>query len=128
MDDGGKVELLEGRNLMIEVKTVADAEALIGQTLGSGNDQRVITRINDLRLGSRGRIYGYVHWKRPGGKERSIGKLLSEYIAWARKAQQQPVHTLRGVEAFLGTIPEGTELEGFVSRVDDQVTISFKVL
>ena len=116
---------------MLKVTTIEGAKALIGQTFGSGENQRVITRIEGLRL-SNWSIYGHVYWKRPGGEERSISNGLQYFLAWANKAEREadrtPVYSLRQVEAFLGTVPEGTELEGFVSRVDDQITISFKVL
>jgi len=114
---------------MLKVKTFEDAKALIGQTLGSGKDQRVITRIEQLRISSwTPNVLGHVYWKRPGGEERSIGKSLQNYLAWARKAPRQTVHSLRQVEAFLGTVPDDSKIEGFVSRVDNQVTISFKVV
>lgn len=114
---------------MTKVETIEDVQALVGQTLGAGNDQRVITRIENLRISSwRGNLLGTVYWKRPGGKERSIGKSLQNYLAWARKATRQPIHSLRQVEAFLGLVPDDSKLEGFVSQVDGQITISFKVL
>ena len=114
------------------MQTIEEVKALIGQVHGPINDRRIITRIENLRTIWGGLLRGHVYWKRPDGKERQIGKNLQNYLAWLRKVDRvfvrTPVYSLRQVKAFLGTIPQDADVDGYVSNVDGQVTVSFKVV
>lgn len=71
----------------MKVKTVDEAMALVGRTFERGGQSRTITRIEQLRE-TCGRVFGFVYWKRPGGKERVQPKWLPYFNEWLSKAQE----------------------------------------
>ena len=80
--------------------TLEDAQALIGQTFGSGKNQRIVTRIENLRTSNFGAVVGDVYWKRPGGKERATSQWLPYFRAWKRSAERVATVTLTHQEAI----------------------------
>ena len=112
---------------------IEDAQALVGQTFGSGNTQRTITRIENLHTTDNytgGMILvGEVYWKRPGGNERAVYQWLPYFLTWMKKAERDAnrlvVECIADVEAYLSEIPEGTLLDGFINREGDEITMVF---
>ncbi len=115
---------------MLEIKTIKDAKALVGQTFGKGNNSRVITRIEGLTKSPWGAyLLGSVYWKRTGGKERGVPQDLQSFIAWARKAtlDRVSVGSIEDIEAFLSEIPKGTPVDGFIIRDGNKIQVSFEI-
>jgi hypothetical protein len=123
------------------MKTIKEVHALVGQTFGSGKNVREVVRIEGIRE-SFGNFTGSVYWKRPGGKERKQPQWLPYFLQWLRKVQREENHTevescsikdvtvveaVEDIEAWLMGIPENTKIDGFISREDNKVTISFTV-
>lgn len=119
------------QNGIVTVKTIEEAQALVGQTFGSGTHQRTVTRIEGLRV-QHGYVGGDVYWKRPGGKERAKNIWLPYFMNWVKKAEaaagRKAVKSIHEIEFELGQFPPCTPVEGFVSKEGNEVTISFKVL
>lgn len=114
----------------MQIRTVEDANALVGMKFGEGKDAREVTRVVGARR-SFDAIVADVYWRRPGGKERSIPVYLPSFIAWARGAEKNAnriqVNTIEEVENELSVIPEGTEITGWVQRQGKKVTIEFEI-
>lgn len=110
------------------MKTFSEIEDMVGKTYGSGKDVRVVTRIAGLeRSGSCGTVY----WKRPGGKERAVGKYLPHFLQWveeqARKSQRTEIAVVEDIENFTSNFPSTKEIEGYIERVGNDVTIRFTI-
>lgn len=119
---------------MLEIKTVKDAQHLVGLTFGSGSNARVVSHLAHLQQGP-GFVSGSVYWGRPGGATRKLPQFLSYFVEWVNKterdaeldSEREPVKTIQDVENFLSSLPEDTVITGFVSRKEDEYTISFKL-
>lgn len=115
----------------MKFKEFAEIEALVGQTFGKGKDARTITRITNIHEGTVPGAGGTVYWKRPGGKERRVGKYLPHFIQWIeeqdKKSNRSAIQSVLDVEEFLSDITPSEELVGFTERVGNKVNIQFEI-
>jgi hypothetical protein len=115
----------------VKFKEFAEIEAMVGQTYGEGKEARTITRITGITDGRVPGVSGTVYWKRPGGKERRVGKYLPHFLAWIeeqeKKDNQKQITRIDEVELYTSELPEDTEIEGYIERVGNDVTIRFKI-
>lgn len=110
-------------------KTFSEIEAMVGQTYGEGKDARTVTRITGLEKSGVPGQHGTVYWKRPGGKERRVGKYLPHFLQWVADQQRdrKTIENVGDIEDFTAGIPDLAELDGFIEQVDNQVTIKFTI-
>jgi len=111
------------------IKTIEDAEALVGKTFGSGKDARTVDRIENLHM-AWGTVTGNVYWGRPGGKVRAQSQYLPYFKDWLRKiekeAKRTPISCRADVEAAMKKVPLGATIEGYIERHGNKVTIIFE--
>jgi hypothetical protein len=73
---------------MSETMSEEEIKALVGRTFKLGNNARMITCIENLRVGLLGVWSGDVYWKRPGGKECAQPQWLPDFLAWLKNAEE----------------------------------------
>jgi len=72
----------------MKIETIEQAKTLVGTTWERDGQQRHITRITDLRMGTFSCVCGHVYWARPGGKERKQSVWLPYFRDWLAKASE----------------------------------------
>lgn len=96
-------------------------EIKVGETYGEGKEARTVTRITETM----------VYWKRPGGKERRVGKYMPNFREWVasldRTVNKTEIGRIVDAEDFLSTFPEDTKGKGFVRQIDNKITIEFEI-
>jgi hypothetical protein len=65
-------------NSIVEVKTIEEAQALVGTTWEGKGGQRTIVRAGDL----------YIVWTRPVGSRRPIGAMYQTFFRWLKTAKR----------------------------------------
>lgn len=95
-------------------------EIKVGETYGEGKEARTVTRITDTM----------VYWKRPGGKERRVGKYLPNFREWieniGRESEKIKVENVGDIETFLSKFSESDDISGHIVTRDNKVTIVFE--
>jgi len=71
-------------------KTVEAANALTGTRWAIGNDERIITRVENAEISKYDNItvFADIYWCKPGGKERSTPTPLIRFRTWLNKAKK----------------------------------------
>lgn len=72
-------------------KTTADANSLVGTVWSIGDDEREITRVENVKVSEYDHttIMADVYWRKPGGKERTKPTPLTTFRTWLNKATKQ---------------------------------------
>ena len=71
-------------------KTAEAANALAGTRWAIGNDERIITRVENAEISKYDNVtvFADIYWRKPDGKERSTPTALTQFRTWLNKAEQ----------------------------------------
>lgn len=115
----------------MKINTTDDARELIGKTFGVPNQERLVSRIENLRMSSMNTVIGDVYWLRPGGSERKTSMWLPYFVKWANKqakiSETIEFETVHDIEMILSNFPEDTAAVGSARETNGTLSVTFVV-